>query len=138
MMRLPGWEMRLTTVLEFARTQPYELGRHDCLRVACAAVLALTGTDYWPRFRGYRTRRQALATIARIGGSLGEAVAITLGVPPSPTLSALRGDLALFRDGWGEDHLGVVVGRYVQLTLPAGAGSVPLDHPGLVCAWRVG
>lgn len=138
MTRREGWESRLAAAIEAARGQPYVLGENDCLRLACAAVEAVTGTDYWPRFAGYRTKRQALVTIARIAPSLGEAVTATLGVQPSRPASALRGDIALFRDPGGEDHLGVVTGSRVMLAMPDGVGSVAIDHPGLLCSWRVG
>lgn len=136
--RLEGWESRLAVVIEAARCAPYVLGESDCLRLACRAVQALTGVDFWPRFAGYSTRRGALVTIARIAPSLGEAVTATLAVSPTPTLSARRGDLVLFRDADGEDHLGVVTGSRVMVYLPAGLGSVALDHPGLLGGWRIG
>lgn len=136
--RRTDWPERLTAVIEAARQQPYMLGTHDCLRVACAAVEALTEVDYWPKFKGYKTKRQALARIAKIAPSLAEAVTATLAVSPAPTFSALRGDLLLFRDDQGEDHLGVCIGRYVVLTAPEGSLLLGLDHPGLLCSWRVG
>lgn len=136
--RLEGWESRLATVIETARHRPYVLGEWDCLRLACAAVVALTGVDFWPQFAGYRSKRQALVTIARIAPSLGDAVGLTLGVSPSPPFGARRGDLALYRDALGEDHLGVVAGSRVMLTLDTGLTSVTLDDAGLLCAWRVG
>jgi hypothetical protein len=137
-LRRIDWPERLVAVMEAARKQPYVLGTHDCLRLACAAVEALTGTDYWPRFEGYKTKRQALVTIARIAPSLSEAVTATLGVPPSPVLSAWRGDICLFRDDQGEDHLGVCMGRLVIVTAPEGTLSMALDHPGLLVSWRIG
>lgn len=136
--RREGWESRLAAVLETARARPYVLGEADCLRTACEAVAALTGVDFWPRFAGYRSKRQALLTIARIAPSLGEAVTATLGVPPMRVLAAWRGDLALYRDAQGEDHLGIVIGPQVALAAAEGWTLVPLSHPGLVCAWRVG
>lgn len=138
LMRRTDWPERLTAVMEAARRQPYVLGTHDCLHLACAAVEALTGTDFWPRFAGYKTKRQALVTIARVAPSLAEAVAVTLGVEPSPVLSAWRGDIVLFRDDQGEDHLGVCVGRMVIVTAPEGTLSMSIDHPGLIAAWRIG
>lgn len=132
------WPERLTSVMEAARHQPYVLGTHDCLRLACAAVEAQTGVDFWPRFAGYTTKRQALVTIARIAPSLGEAVTVTLEVMPSPVLSAWRGDIMLFRDDLGEDHLGVCMGRKVIVTAPDGTLSMDLDHPGVLMSWRVG
>lgn len=138
MARRNDWPERLTAVVEAARGKPYVLGEHDCLRLACAAVEALTDVDYWPRFKGYKTKRQALVKIAKIAPSLGEAVTATLGVSPAPTFSALRGDLLLYRDAQGEDHLGVCLGRQVVLMAAEGTLLMGLDHPGLLCSWRVG
>lgn len=136
--RREGWERRLNAVLDAARARPYVLGISDCLRVACEVVDALTGTDFWPHFSGYRSKRGALLTIARVAPSLGEAVTATLGVPPARVFAAWRGDLVLFRDDQGEDHLGVSIGPQVALTAPEGWLLIPLSHPGLLCSWRVG
>lgn len=137
-MRREGWEARLAAAIDAALNEPYVLGENDCLRLACAAVDALTGTDYWPRFAGYRTHRQALVTIARIAPSLGEAVTATLGVQPASPRAALRGDLLLFRDDVGEDHLGVCIGRDVVLLAADGAITTGIDDARLLCSWRIG
>lgn len=136
--RRNDWPERLTAVIEAARRRPYVLGEHDCLRLACAVVEAMTGTDFWPRFAGYKTKREALVTIARIAPSLGEAVSVTLGVPPMRVFAAWRGDIVLYRDAEGQDHLGIMLGPQVALAAPEGWMLVPLSHPGLLCAWRVG
>lgn len=132
-----GWESRLACVIEEFRHAPYVLGHSDCLRLACAAVEAVTGTDFWRRFAGYTTRRQALVTIARIAPSLGEAVTRVLGRQPIDVRATTRGDLVLFRDDDGEDHLGVVVGRDVALYDADGLRFVSRDTPGLLLAWGV-
>src|SRR3990167_4359066 len=119
-MRLDGWESRLMAAVESAMHTPYKLGENDCLRLACSSVEALTGVDYWPRFVGYKTKRQALIKIAKIATSLGEAVTATLGVQPSPARMAQRGDIVLFRDSFDEDHLGVATGAGVMVYAPAG------------------
>lgn len=136
--RRNDWPERLVAVMDSARHRPYVLGSHDCVRLACSAVEAQTGIDFWPRFAGYATKRQALVTIARIAPSLGEAVTVTLGVVPLAVLSARRGDIVLFCDDLGEDHLGVCMGRRVIVTAPEGTLSMELDHPGLISCWRVG
>lgn len=136
--RREGWESRLAAVLEVARARPYVLGEADCLRTACEVVAALTGVDFWPRFAGYRTKREALVTIARIAPSLGEAVSATLGVPPMRVFAAWRGDLVLYRDERGEDHLGISIGPQVALAAAEGWMLIALSHPGLLCSWRVG
>src|SRR5262245_28821615 len=45
--RLPGWEKRLHAVIAAAGDRAYKLGEHDCFRVACLDVEALTGVDLW-------------------------------------------------------------------------------------------
>ena len=138
MTRRPGWESRLAAVLADAQHAPYILGQHDCLRVACRTVDALTGIDLWPRFAGYTTKRQALVTIARIAPGLGEAVTATLGRTPSSVVMARRGDLALYRDSTGEDHLGVCTGHRVAVLMPEGLHHLSLRDEGLLGAWRIG
>lgn len=123
-------------VIEAARDAPYELGEHDCLRVACRAVEALTGEDLWPRFSGYRTRREALVKIARVAPSLGEAVTATLGLEPVAPRLARRGDIVLYRDV--EDHLGVCLGEHVAVLGPDGLAMVGLLDERLLHCWRIG
>src|SRR6266508_3556525 len=66
--RLPGWEDRLAEAIAAARAKPYVLGEHDCFRLACAVVRALTGEDRWPQWRGrYASKREALRLIAEAG-----------------------------------------------------------------------
>lgn len=137
-MRLDGWESRLMAIVDSALRTPYVLGEHDCLRLACADVEALTGVDYWPRFKGYKTKRQALVTIAKIAPTLGEAVTAVLEVRPSRAICARRGDLVLFRDDDSEDHLGVCIGREVLVTAEQGAITLGLEDKRLLCSWRVG
>lgn len=137
MTRLEGWEQRLLRVLEDARTRPYRLGEHDCFRVACAAVEALTGVDRWPEFAGrYRTRREALVLLARHGRTFQEAGNWFFGSEAVDVRLARRGDIVCVRTPDGEHHLGVcegertaVLGEQGLLRLPTLAG---------VCCWRIG
>lgn len=135
--RLGGWPEALAVEVAFARRQRYELGVHDCLRFTCRCIEAMTGHDFWPRFAGYTTRREALKTIRAIAPTLGEAVGVVLGVPPAPTLSARRGDVVLYRDAEGE-HLGVCVGPTVAVLGADGLLFIRLGHHGLGPCWRVG
>lgn len=118
-----------------AERKPYRLGEHDCLRLACRVVEARSGIDHWPRFAGYKTKRQALAVIARIAPSLREAITATLGAPElSPTL-AQRGDLVIYRDT--EEHIGVCTGEHVAVLGADGLLRVPITSRRLTAAWRV-
>ena len=136
MTRTEGWEDRLLAVIEAARNKPYKLGEHDCLRVACQSVEALTGADLWPQFAGYATRREALATILQYGKTLPDAVTFVLGVDPVSVRLAQRGDVCHYVDA--EDHLGVCIGEYVAVLGPDGLALVPITSDALRCAWRIG
>lgn len=122
-------------VITAAENQSYVLGEHDCLRVACGVVQARTGVDYWPRFKGYRTHRQALVTIARIAPTLREAITTTLNIHAIHACLAQRGDLALFDDG--QEHIGVCVGEHVVVLGPEGLLRVKITDSRLSCAWRI-
>lgn len=135
--RLEGWEERLAAVIEEYRSRPYELGRSDCLSLACAAYAALRGVDYWPRFAGtYSTQREAVARIREIGRNLDDAVIRTAQLDRIPISHASRGDLVLYRDGAGA-HLTVCIGASVAAFGPEGLVFLPTDHPGLGPALKV-
>ena len=141
--RLDGWERRLNAVIESARDEPYELGRHDCFRVVCAVIEALIGIDRWPEFSGYRSKREALVRIARHGASFEAAGDWFFGGPRVDLKHARRGDVVAVQTTDGEKHLGVHLGDRVVLMAPAGLLFLPLSGPfvmncSLLCAWRVG
>lgn len=135
--RLEGWESRLAEVIEWARHEPYVLGAHDCFRVACRAVEALTGADLWPQWAGrYRTRRQALVLIYRYGGAFTPAASKLFGSEPVGMLLARRGDIAEFVDPNGEQHLGVCNGEFVAVLESYGLLFTPMQT--CAHAWRIG
>lgn len=135
-MRIAGWEGRLAEVIEGARSRPYALGEHDCFRLACEVVRALTGRELWLHFAGtYRTRREALRKIAELGNSPEEAAASLFG-EPIPIGLAGRGDLVLVRAD-GDHHLGVVLGEEIAMLGEQGVVSFRRDDARLVCAFGV-
>jgi len=136
--RLPGWEDRLAAVFEAARNAPYELGRHDCLRVACQAFEAITGRDYWQEFAGrYDSKAAALREIRRLGHDFGAAITAVTGLATVTPLLARRGDLVLYRDDDGADHLGVCNGAHVGVLGADGMLWVPINDARLRVAWSV-
>lgn len=136
--RLEGWEQRLETVVSMARDTEYRLGEHDCWRVACATIEALTGQDHWPTFRGkYATKREALALIATYGSTWDAAFESFLGVPPSEKLLARRGDLLTYEDANGR-HMGVCVGSSVAVLGEHGLEFIQITASEVLAAWRVG
>ena len=135
-MRLEGWEKRLAAVIEAARTEPYVLGQHDCFRVACASVEALTGIDRWPEFAGYTTKREALAKLAAHGSTFEAAGDWFFGSPSVSVRLARRGDICCVQTVDGEKHLGVCLGRDTAVLAPEGLTFVATLL--CRCAWRVG
>jgi hypothetical protein len=135
-MRLEGWEGRLVQVIEAARHRPYVLGEHDCFRVACQAVEALTGEDKWPEFAGrYSTEREALHLLAQHGHSFEESFDWFFSVKHSDVRLARRGDIVALANG-GQKHLGVCEGALVAALGPDGLVRVPLLE--CLCCWRIG
>ncbi len=135
--RIEGWELRLPLVIEAARNETYELGRHDCFRVACLAVVALTGVDRWPEFAGrYATKREALALLARHGSTFEAAFDWFFGGPHVDVKQARRGDIVALATSDGEKHLGVCIGSRVAFLAETGLLFVPLT--GCLCAWLIG
>jgi hypothetical protein len=133
--RLPGWERRVADVLEAARRRPYALGTHDCFRLACESVRALTGDDKLARFdEAYRTRREALRLIARYGSTVDAACAAFFGAATQPVKRARRGDICKYEDV--EPHLGVCVGAEVAVLADTGLRYVPLSA--CSACWRIG
>lgn len=136
--RLEGWEERLAAVIESARTTAYDLGRHDCWRVACAAIEALTGIDHWPEFAGkYSTKREALALIATYGPTWDKAFSRFLSVAPGSPYSARRGDLVTYEDANGR-HMGVCVGSLVAVLGEHGLTFIPITSRSVLASWKVG
>jgi hypothetical protein len=100
--RLEGWEKRLFAELEAARHKPYVLGEHDCFRVACRVVDALTGADHWPAWGTYRTKREALQLLASKGHpTFEDAFDWLFGVARVSVRLARRGARAEFVKGCG-------------------------------------
>jgi hypothetical protein len=133
--RRPGWEERLAALIETARHEPYQLGVHDCFRLACRVVEALTGVDRWPQFAGYTTKREALELLAQHGTSFEAAFDWFFGCTHLHRFMARRGDIVALHDGH-EKHLGVCLGHRVAALQPEGLLFLPLDQA--LCCWRIG
>lgn len=135
-MRIEGWERRLDDVIEDARNRPYELGVHDCFRLACRVVEALTGIDRWPEFGGYKTEREALSALAAYGRSFFLAGDRFFNGDRMPAAMARRGDVMGYQDDVGKWHLGICLGRFVAVLWAGGLAFVALQA--CDCCWRVG
>lgn len=136
MMRLVGWERRLDDVIQDALRRPYVLGEHDCFRLACRVVEALTGVDRWPAFAGYQTERQALLAIAAYGGTFVAAGDKFFETDHVGVRLARRGDIVAYRDERDKYHLGVCLGDRVAVM--DAAGLVFVRVTACECCWGIG
>lgn len=135
--RLPGWENRLAALIEGLEGRPYQLGEHDCFRLACAVIQALVGVDRWALFAGrYSTRRECLVLLGQWGSSFTAAGDRFFGSPAVPWKLARRGDLLEWRDSSGQAHLVVCNGARAVGLLSNGPVSIALHD--CAHAWRVG
>ena len=134
--RREGWEQRLLAIIEDARARPYVLGEHDCFRLACRVIEALTGVDRWPSFAGYTTKREALQRLAQHGSSFEAAGDWFFGSAHVDVKQARRGDILALQDATGEKHLAVCLGH--QAACLHADGLLFLKTSDAHCAWRVG
>lgn len=135
--RLDGWELRLAGLIEEARMQPYVLGSHDCFKLACKNVEALSGVDLWSAWQGrYHTQRQALRLLAEYGGTFDEAGSKFFKVDACAPSLARRGDVLKYVDAAGAPHLGVCMGSRVAVM--AEHGLTYIDRSDCELCWRIG
>jgi len=101
LIRFPDWEQRLGAFLDEIRDRPFDWGRHDCCLMAAGGVIAMTGEDPMPEFRGrYRTKRGAACALNRYGaGTLAATMDGKFGAI-APAL-AFRGDIVMVEGGLG-------------------------------------
>lgn len=138
--RTGDWERALAAYIAACEAKPYAWGEHDCAMFAAGAVLAMTGIDPVPEFRGrYRTaagsvralRRHGAGTLLQTMDAKFERVGIGF---------ARRGDLA-----WLDGSVGVVAGPFA-LFVGAIVDDAEQEQAGLIrapraawqAAWRVG
>lgn len=133
-MRLPDWQSRLDAVIEAVRYEPYQVGVHDCFRLTCRVIEALTGVDRWPQFAGYRTRWEALERMAEHGSNFDDAADWFFGTERVAPGEARRGDIVMLIED--TKHLGVCIGAHAAVITDAGLAFVPLEYA--ICAWRIG
>jgi hypothetical protein len=135
--RIEGWEDRLDAAISDALIEPYALGSHDCFRLACTVVKALTGVDRWDEFAGkYKTRRQAERLLAQHGSTFETAGDWFFGGENVTAAMARRGDICCIATEDGAKHLGICMGKHVALLGPDG---LVFHHTlNALCAWRIG
>ena len=133
-MRVKNWPSVLARFIESRRNMPFAWGTHDCAMFAADAIRAITGVDHAAIFRGlYDTREQAEAIVAQYGG-LRPFVNYFLGPEIDPKL-ARRGDVALIKDGGGQELLAVCLGASFAASGESGLKFFKIKNA--ISAWRV-
>lgn len=119
--RRGDWEAALAQYITEREAIPYAWGEHDCAMFAAGAVVAITGKDPVPDFRGrYSTAHGSVRALQRYGDGTLEATLDTR-FDVRPIACAKRGDLA-FHDG----SVGIVMGPFALFV-----GDID-DTPGLI------
>jgi hypothetical protein len=133
MKRFPDWQLRLERFARARRGEKFSWGENDCALFAADAVEALTGERVAQALRGHQTAREALRTLAAVGGIRGLATR-ALG-EPIPVLQARIGDVVVIPTGKRE-ALAVCNGGTALAAGVNGIAVVPIQQA--LAAWRVG
>ncbi len=100
MSRFEDWPVRLDAHLDSMRLLNFEWGVRDCVLFAASAVLAMTGEDLVPEFRGrYASKAEAYTLIKASGETL--AACVDLRLPPIAVKLAGRGDIVMWQGALG-------------------------------------
>lgn len=125
--RLPDWRSRLSTYVRDCSMRPGKLGQHDCGIYPAGAVLAITGIDPIPGFRGrYTTQLGWVRLLKREGvGGLLEQYRASLEEHDDPEAARL-GDVVLI-DIKGQLHGGVRLQSSVSCVSETGLRNFGVD-----------
>jgi hypothetical protein len=134
MLRVRGWEQRLSALAAEAIDIPHGWGVHDCVTFAADCVRAITGVDLMGDLRGTYDGPVGAARVMREQGAdtLGDLPAIYL--PVIPVWQARRGDIVLCAEPY--EFLAVCVGR--TAVGPSETGMIHILMDQAVRAYRVG
>lgn len=129
--RFPNWESALSDYILSKRDEPFVYGENDCCMFAAGAMIAMTGVDPIPEFRGkYNSLASSVKALKELGaGDLEKTIDGKL--PEIAVGLAQRGDVALY-DG----SLGVVMDGYAWFVSDDGLERIPRSE--WTKAWSIG
>lgn len=136
-MRVEGWERILRDRLAASMREPYALGRSDCATWALDITRAITGTAVGETLRGRYHSRAGAVRLMRVlsqEGTLKGAVTAYLQREPVSIRRVMRGDVLLYIDSDGEQHLGINDGIQGAIRTPERTALIPLDR--FDCGWN--
>lgn len=127
MVRLEGWELRLSRFLNDRKDMPFQWFENDCLSFTAAAVKEITGVDYFSDFNDYKNEETALKMLKKNGGVKGIIIKC-LGQPHQNYRIAKRGDIVMVK---APLDMGAVVddtGGRVAVVTKDGLKRLPLNR----------
>lgn len=129
--RINTWEAALSEYINDKRHEPFEYGVNDCCTFISGAVIAMTGEDPMPEFRGkYDSLKTSIAALKEIGA--GDLESTLDGKFPIVEVGfAQRGDIA-FHEG----SAGIIAGSFAWFVSDDGLERIPLEMWDK--AWSVG
>jgi hypothetical protein len=110
--RLRDWEQRFVAAMPIETAKPFVWGEADCVCLMAAAVRACHGDDH-PALKmlgGYKTKRGAVAKLARLGGL---SAALAQHFEEVPVLMAQTGDIGVLAGNGIEAGAVVLEGQAV-------------------------
>jgi hypothetical protein len=131
MVRLEGWEIRLSQYLRESKNHVFEWGKNDCVLFAVKGAEIITGINTYNDYLGYNDEAGAFDIIRKNGG-MESLISNHFGHSHKMILKAKRGDLALLK--LPQLSLGIVddSGQYVACVSEKGYARIPL-----IKAWRI-
>lgn len=96
MVRVEGWELRLSDYILKSKDIDFKWGKNDCTIFAAKALEVITGIDYYSQYLVYSTKDEAQKIIDKNGG-FESLISKHLGNPHNKFMNAKRGDLALVK-----------------------------------------
>lgn len=134
MTRVDDWEQALVAAVNDRQNEPFRWGGADCVSLARACVIAVTGNDPVPDLPAYDSEAGAGEAIAALGhASLADALRARFAeIHPA---TAGRGDLGIIAEH-GREAMVVCVGPYFVGRQPV-AGTVRAERSRVAVAFRV-
>jgi hypothetical protein len=125
MIRFPAWRVALFNYIKHNRSEPYELGTHDCWIFVAGAIRAMVGVDIAAKHRGrYKSVKGALGVMKRSGAAnMAELASKHLEERSSPAHAQIGDVLAIPTDDGFGYALGILVGERVLVLSPNGIDS---------------
>lgn len=96
MVRIEGWERRLSEYIKESRSTVFQWGVNDCVLFAVKGAEKITGINTYQEYLGYKSKRGADKIIKEAGG-FEALITKHYGESHRNIMKARRGDLAMVK-----------------------------------------